>query len=123
MYNFCSNWVKSFMFVRLFNAYKVFWLKATDFNGKTTRSDWWVVQLANFIISILTIPIFLRTFGFNVYGIICIIPQISMDIRRLRDFGKNWKWIFINLIPIFGWIIWFIWLGFGKSGNGRSKFI
>ena len=106
-----------------FNAYKEFWLKATDFNGKTTRTDWWQVQVANFIISIFTIPIFLRTFGFNIYGIICIVPQIAIDIRRLRDFGKSWKWIFINLIPVFGWIIWFIWLGFGKSGNGRSKFI
>ena len=106
-----------------FNAYKEFWMKATDFNGTTTRADWWLVQLANLIISILTIPIFLRTFGFNVYGILCILPQITMDIRRLRDFGKNWKWIMVNLIPIFGWIIWFIWLGFGKSGNGRSKFI
>ena len=111
------------MYKNFFNAYKEFWIKATDFFGKTTRSDWWLVQLANLIISIITIPIFLRTFGFNVYGAICIIPQITMDIRRLRDFGKNWKWIFINLIPIFGWIIWFIWLGFGNSGKGKSKFI
>ena len=36
-------------------------------------------------------------------------------------FGKDWKWIFINLIPILGWIIWFIWLGFGKSGNGNQN--
>ena len=111
------------MYKNFFNAYKEFWLQATNFNGKTTRSDWWLVQLANIIISIFTIQIFLRIFGFNVYGLICILPQITMDIRRLRDFGKNWKWIFINLIPIFGWIIWFIWLGFGKSGNGKSKFI
>tara|TARA_Y100000991_G_scaffold29081_1_gene18383 strand:- start:246 stop:581 length:336 start_codon:yes stop_codon:yes gene_type:complete len=111
------------MYKKFLNAYKGFWVKATDFNGRTTRSDWWLVQLANFIISILTFQIFSRVFGFNVYGIICILPQISMDIRRLRDFDKNWKWIFINLIPILGWIIWFIWLGFGKSGNGRSKFI
>ncbi len=111
------------MYKNFFNAYKEFWLQATNFNGKTTRSDWWLVQLANLIISFLSIPIFLRTIGFNVYGIICILPQITMDIRRLRDFGKNWKWIFINLIPILGWIIWFVWLGFGKSGNGKSKFI
>lgn len=111
------------MYKNFFNAYKDFWVQATDFSGKTTRSDWWLVQLANIFISIFTIPIFLRIFGFNVYGLICILPQITMDIRRLRDFGKNWKWIFINLIPIFGWIIWFIWLGFGKSGNGKSKFI
>ena len=111
------------MYKNFFNAYKEFWLKATDFNGKTTRSSWWWVQLANLIIFIFTIPIFIRTFGFNVYGVICIVPQIAIDLRRLRDFGKNWKWIFINLIPIIGWIIWFIWLGFGKSSNGKSKFI
>ena len=111
------------MYKNFFKAYQEFWIKATDFKGKTTRSDWWWVQLANFIISFFTISIFLRTFGFNIYGIICIIPQIAIDIRRLRDFGKDWKWIFINLIPILGWIIWLIWLGFGKSGIGKSKFI
>ena len=51
------------------------------------------------------------------------IPQIAIDIRRIKDFGKDWKWIFINLIPIFGWILWFFWLGFGASGNGKNKFI
>ena len=106
-----------------FKAYQEFWLKATDFSSLTTREEWWWVQLANVIVSIFTIPIFLRTFGFNIYGIICILPQIAIDIRRLRDFGKDWKWIFINLIPIVGWIIWFIWLGFGKSGIGKSRFI
>ncbi len=111
------------VFTNILKAYQEFWLKATDFNSKTTRSDWWWVQLANITISIFTIPIFLRTFGFNLYGILCILPQIAIDIRRLRDFGKNWKWIFINLIPIIGWLVWFIWLGFGKSENGKSKFI
>ena len=111
------------MYKKIFKAYQEFWLKATDFNSTTTRSDWWWVQFANLIIFIFTIPISLRTFGFNVYGVICIIPQIAIDIRRLRDFGKDWKWIFINLIPIVGWLIWFIWLGFGKSGIGKSKFI
>ena len=105
------------------NAYQEFWVKATDFKGFTSRSDWWLVQLANLIISILTIPIFLRIYGFNAYGVICIIPQIAIDIRRIKDFGKDWKWIFINLIPVFGWILWFIWLGFGKTGNGERKFI
>ena len=111
------------MYKNFLNAYQEFWFKATNFNSKTTRSDWWRVQLVNIIISIFTIPIFLRTFGFNIYGLVCIVPQIAIDVRRLRDFGKNCEWIFINLIPVFGWIVWFIWLGFGKSGNGKSKFI
>ena len=109
------------MLNNFFSAYKEFWIKATDFKGFTSRSDWWLVQLANLIISFLTIPIFLKTFGFNAYGLVCISPQIAIDIRRIRDFGKDWKWIFINLIPIFGWILWFIWLGFGKTGNGKYK--
>ena len=107
------------MLNNFFNAYQQFWVNAIEFKGFTSRSNWWLVQLANLIISLLTIPIF----GFNLYGIVCIIPQVAIDIRRIRDFGKDWKWIFINLIPILGWLIWFIWLGFGKTGTGKNKFI
>ena len=107
------------MLKEFFNAYQDFWFKAIEFKGFTSRSYWWWVQLANLIISYLTIPIF----GLNLYGIVCIIPQVAIDIRRIRDYGKDWKWIFINLIPIFGWILWFIWLGFGKTGTGKNKFI
>ena len=33
-----------FMFNDILNAYKEFWIKATDFKGFTSRSDWWLVQ-------------------------------------------------------------------------------
>ena len=107
----------------IFNAYKEFWINATNFEGSTNLSDWWSVQLVNLIILLFTLPIFITTFGFNVYGIICIIPQLAIDIRRIRDFGKDWRWIFINVIPIFGWILWFIWLGFGKTGSAKKWLI
>ena len=108
------------MYKDISNAYGEFWVRATDFRGTTSRADWWWVQLVNLIISVLTIPIFFRTFGFNVYGVICLVPQIAIDIRRLRDFGKDWRWIFINLIPIVGWLIWFLWLGFGGSCKNKD---
>lgn len=107
----------------IFYSYIDFWLKATDFKTTTTRSVWWILQFTNLVISYLTFPVFIRIFGFNFYGLICILPQLAMDIRRIRDYGKNWKWIFINLLPILGWIIWFIWLGFGKTGQGKDRFI
>ena len=66
------------------DAYQEFWIKATDFKGFTSRADWWFVQLANLIISLLTIPIFLRTFGLNVYGIVCIIPQIAILLEESK---------------------------------------
>ena len=111
------------MFKNIFNAYKDFWINATNFQGTTKLSDWWSVLLANLIISLLTLPIFTRIFGFNVYGIVCIIPQLAIDLRRIRDFGKDWRWVLINLIPIFGWILWFIWLGFGKKGRSKEWLI
>ena len=111
------------MFKKTLNAYKEFWARATDFKNKTSRSDWWLVQFFNLVISMLTLRMFVRVFGFNVYGLICIIPQLAIDIRRIRDYGKDWKWIFINLVPIFGWILWFYWLGFGKPGKGKDRFI
>ena len=111
------------MLNNFFNAYKEFWIKATYFKGVTSLSNWWFVNLANLIITFFTLPIFLKTFGFNAYGIVCIIPQIAIDIRRIKDFGKDWKWIFINLVPIYGSIMWFIWLGFGKTGNSKNKLI
>ena len=111
------------MLKTFFNAYKGFWLKATDFKSDTKRSDWWLVLLSNLLVSLITFPLSIRIYGFNAYGIICIIPQLAIDIRRIKDFGKDWRWIFINLIPVFGWILWFFWLGFGKTGNGKTKFI
>ena len=111
------------MLNNILNAYQEFWIKATDFKSTTTRSDWWWVQLANLIISLLTIPIFLRTFGFNVYGIIWILTQLAIDIRRITDFGKDCERVFINSVQVVGWILWFIWLGFGETGGGKTKFI
>ena len=61
--------------------------------------------------------------GLNKYRFVFIVPKIAIDIRRIRDFRKDWKWIILNFVLIVGWIIWFIWLGFEKSGTGKNKFI
>ncbi len=106
-----------------FYAYYNFWALALDFKGETSRKNWWYVQLANLIITVITLPFFISTSGFNLYGILCILPQIAIDLRRLNDFGKDWKWIFINLVPFLGWFLWWIWLGFGRKGKGRSSFL
>ena len=110
-------------FSELYSAYLSFWTNFANFKGETTRKDWWYVQVANFIITLITLPFFIAITGFNIYGIICILPQIAIDLRRLNNFGKDWKWVFINLVPFIGWLLWFIWLGFGKEGKGKTNFI
>ena len=109
--------------IELYLAYKNFWQNFTDFQGNTSRKEWWYVQIVNIIITLITLPLFVAITGFNLYGIVCIVPQIAIDLRRLNNFGKDWKWIFINLVPFLGWFLWFIWLGFGKEGRGKTNFI
>ena len=121
--NVNSYYLMNTFFTELYSAYISFWINFKDFKGETTRKDWWYVQLANLIISLITLQYFIITLGFNVYGIICFLPQVAIDLRRLNNFGKDWKWIFINLVPFFGWLLWFIWLGFGKEGRGKTNFI
>ena len=104
----------------MISAYKTFWTKAFDFKGRSTRSEYWWAYLANIIVYIL-LAIFVgitssinETIGllfyliFILYGLGQVIPSLSICIRRVRDMGKGWQWIFINLIPIVGAIWYFV---------------
>ena len=103
----------------MIESYKFFWKKAFDFKGRSTRSEYWWAYLANIIIYfLLAILVGIssaidETLGllFNLiyvlYSLGQFIPSISIIIRRVRDVGKGWQWIFINLIPFVG-AIWFI---------------
>ena len=42
---------------------------------------------------------------FFAYGIAACLPGIALTVRRLRDAGYNWLYIFIPFIPFVGWII------------------
>lgn len=41
------------------------------------------------------------------YAIAQILPSLSITVRRLRDAGKPWPWLFISLVPLIGgiWLI------------------
>ena len=95
----------------MIEAYKSFWTHAFDFHGRTSRPDYWWAVLASFLVGLV-----LALLGsaaeslmalYALYYFAGIIPNLSMSIRRVRDMGKSWPWIFINLIPIAG-PIWFL---------------
>ena len=46
---------------------------------------------------------------FFAYGIAALLPGIAVTVRRLRDAGYNWAYIFIPFIPVVGIFI-FIYL-------------
>ena len=45
-----------------------------------------------------------------------IVPFFSMQIRRIRDTGRAWPWIFISLVPLIGQL-WLLWILIGPSDD------
>jgi len=105
-------------------AFTTGWRKSFDYTGKATRAEFWWWYLFNFIASVVCAGIKTNAdfgnFGlitgivFNLISILIsfyflgqIFPTLSISVRRLRDAGKHWTWIFISLIPFIGFV-WYL---------------
>ena len=106
----------------MIEAYKKFWKGYVDFEGRSTRSDYWFVYLVNVLItfayfllqavfgglvavtdsSFLAVISLILLLIFFAYSIAAFLPSIALTVRRLRDAGYNWPYIFIPLIPFVG---------------------
>ena len=106
----------------MIEAYKKFWKGYVDFKGRSTSSDYWFACSAHLLIFFtwyLLLAVFERmvaetgssdlfTIGvillliFFAYGVAAVLPGIALTVRRLRDAGYNWPYIFIPLIPFVG---------------------
>lgn len=106
----------------MIEAYKKFWKGYDDFTGRSTPSDYWFAYSAHVLIFFawyLLLAVFERmaaetgssdlfTIGvillliFFAYGVAAILPGIAITVRRLRDAGCNWLYIFIPLVPFVG---------------------
>ena len=106
-----------------------YWKKAFDFTGNTSRRRFWltVLQVPIFYFFLIGIPIFIYVFdtlynsSFDVQeiesltrnisliswigAIINFVPGISLQIRRLRDIGKESAWILLSFIPFISFVL------------------
>lgn len=102
----------------MIRAYKEFWIKSFDFAGRTRRIDFWLAFVANILALILVIligaliaPVFTGSSGtmptilVSLYAIATIIPNISIQLRRLRDAGFSPWLLLLSLLPYLGGIV------------------
>ncbi len=109
-------------------AYKRFLRNYANFNGRSTRSDYWYVVLANFLIG-LAIGIIggvlnmagLATAISGIYSLAMIIPGIAVFVRRLHDINKSGWWFFISFVPLVGGLILLIFMCM-DSVNENNKY-
>ena len=92
----------------MITAYRNFWSKAFDFKGNSSRSDYWSVFLSHIIILFLIELLRIEVLQ-HIYLVGILIPLLSIQVRRLRDSGKKWQWVFIQLLPFIG-IFWLMYL-------------
>ena len=99
----------------MIQAYKKFWKGYADFSGSTSRRDYWLAVLANFIIAAI-LRIFAGPAGnrgpglwitalASVYSLAVFLPSLAIAVRRLRDAGQGWANIFWMFLPVVGSII------------------
>jgi len=90
------------------------WKRFVDFSGSSNRRDYWMAFLFHFVISSVLLIIYYMTsqsvYLYHIYTLVSLVPYISLMVRRFRDIGKGWYYIFIMLIPIIGIFIAIYWL-------------
>ena len=107
----------------MFKAYKKYWMGYFDFTGRSSRSDYWLVVLANTIVTIILFTVVIVAILFDrpdsdyhiilnlLYGLAMVyffatyIPSIALQVRRLRDAGFHWALIFLRYAPVIGDIV------------------
>lgn len=107
----------------MFKAYKKYWMGYFDFTGRSSRSDYWLVVLANTIVTIILFSIVIVVIVFDspdspyhviltllyllvmTYFPASFIPSIALQVRRLRDAGYHWALIFLRFAFVIGGIV------------------
>ena len=89
--------------------------KYAVFSGRARRAEYWYFVLFNIIVAIVLslIDTLLGTFNFmqgvgllsGLYSLAVLIPTLAVTVRRLHDIDRTGWWIFINLIPLIGFIV------------------
>ena len=97
----------------MLNAYKNFWKGYLNFSGRSTRPEFWWIWLLNMVIflpayyslftgvesdkAIRNIAVFSMCI---ILFIIEFVPLLALIVRRLRDVGIHWAYIFIVFVPL-----------------------
>jgi len=89
---------------KLISAFSSAWQRSFDYSGRSDRGDYWWFVLASFILLLVLniVGSFVPFIGLlaNLYLIAELVPHLSLAVRRLRDAGQAWQWIFVSITGI-----------------------
>lgn len=84
------------------------------FEGRASRTEYWMFSLFNFLIAIAlgVVESIIATGGtiYGLYALLIFIPSIAVTIRRLHDTGRSGWWLLIAFLPLVGSIVLLVFL-------------
>ena len=95
----------------MMNEYINMWKNYVNFSARTTVRGCWMAFLFN-VIAAFVIGFIAGITGAlvlsSLFSLATLLPLLAIQVRRLRDAGKHWAYIFITLIPLVGIILYII---------------
>ena len=99
----------------MISAIRSFFKGYANFSGRSTRLEFWWIWLLNMVISL---PVYYSLFTglesdnaimniavismYIILFIVELVPLLALTVRRLRDVGFHWAYIFIIFVPFGG---------------------
>lgn len=77
--------------------------KYAEFTGRASRLEFWWFALFSTLVSLGLSSIFPGLAGAWFFAV--LLPSFAVSVRRLRDAGLGWQWLFFLLLPVVGAII------------------
>lgn len=91
------------------DAIKMGFQNYAKFSGRSSRSEFWWWALFSFLLQGAAYGIDQSGSLSGLISLALLLPGLGLSCRRLHDIGRGAGWIFINLIPFVGMIIFIIW--------------
>ena len=116
-------------------SYKLFWKNYFNYKGTASKKEFWWPCFVNLILWVVVIYAFsamarkapsaaaAMTWRVAAAVILAILSlgTLSCSVRRLRDGGYPWYYLFIMLIPVFGVFIMLAYLVADQGANCKKK--
>lgn len=98
------------------DAIRAAFTRYAEFDGRATRAEFWYFSLFTGLVTIglvfaSIVPVlgYLALLGLLAWNVATLLPLLAISVRRLRDAGLHWAWIFLSLLPFGGIALIVLW--------------
>lgn len=112
--------------MNLVQVYVDFWKNFANFNGRATRTQFWVPAIVNFVVMmflwLFSLAILPFIFVNILVGLACLVPSLAVMARRLHDTDRGTLQLLWILLPILGGLYLLVVCGFMEGQPHENQY-